>query len=198
MRIGLFALAVICLLAGCKSTGGLSGQEKMVSLSYQGMYWQQDKMMLNYVLTNDSKEEIMIFRPRPIEEYRNFVPAHVPPEFFELTVLPIEALCMSAPMNSGTDDVKTPNDLVRIPAGESYSFTINTNHYDREICDEETTEIRVALRYRFRDNYLDREYFDRRVTSKGHLSQEQGDELFGMVQQLYRETIAADTVSISL
>ncbi len=200
MRNKLMLIVFLGLLTSCALTRQSSGevQEQQVSLEFQEMYWTQGKMMLSYVLQNNSKQEVTIFQPRRVEEYDNFVPAHVPPEFFRLSILPVEALCMTAPLNSGTEHVKTANDLVRIPAGESYVFTLNADHYDCAICDEDATEVQVALRYRFNENYLDREFFDRRMGSKRDMTDEEREELFGMVQQLYRETIIADTVAISL
>lgn len=192
-------LFLLFLFSACASWSGMKQEDPQepLILTFQSGDWQGDQIMLTYTLSNSTSQPITILGPRPVEPYADFVPGYVPPEFFQLSVTPWEALCQYAPTNSGTTDVKTLDDFLIVPAKGSLELTINGDHFDAGVCDDDVEELQVSLKYRFREGFLDKTTFERRVKDKGQLSQERSDALFAKLQEVYRQNIYSDTVTIS-
>lgn len=200
MRILLLAIGIFFSATQCasfrKAVPTTPSPEVSMYFSYADIV--NNEPQLHFAITNHLPDTIVILRPLPAKDTNRFVPAAVPPDFFQLTLLPETALCEYAPFDSGTSTVKTPEDFLLLGPNEQRTIRVDPNHYFQGICDENINTVKGVLKYQYDPRYVeDTAFFNARIKKKGRLSDTDSEALLDLLRRSYRKEITTDTFTVN-
>jgi hypothetical protein len=171
-----------------------------ISIEVINYYGIPSNISLWCYLHNDTKDTLLILKPRP----KKYIPsmqmsAEHPPEFFDMRIEPAELVCEypPAPMSRS---MKATGEFLKIPPQGKREIFLSTSGYDQGICaDASTQKVKLSISYQFDEAFASEETFRKAIQKKGYTITDDAaaSSFFEMLQRSYQGAFTA-IVEISL
>lgn len=187
-KITLYFCLFILSCAGTKSSNDASDNVMLKINSHQ---INGNNILLNVEVVNESKNSVSILKPRPQAKLGSWgPPSPVFPDFFKVS-LPNQANpCLELPPGDASKiGYKSLNDILTVAPKSNAVFQIKCNEYSSFYCKEDQLE--VVVKYNFDKRYLERDFFDRRMSD---LSEPERTEFYNALLNMYQLPLSASIV----
>lgn len=183
------------LFFNCKSVQSQSNNTKPndVLMEVESYDINDDILVFTMKVTNNSKEDIFILKPRPIKRRGGFAPPSiVPPDFFNVKfVNQTEPCILTEPNDANTKYIKSARDILTVTPESSATFKLKCSDYGWYYCKEE--KIDVTINYEFDERLLDKTFFDKHVSSNVKLNEVASEKLHALILKTYRGKFSASS-----
>jgi len=182
---------------GCSSSQKISNQKmekeltiELVSSTQNGKYFD-----FNLVMKNNTNNPVTILKHKGLNE-RGKNDEVIASAFYQMDFFPYEITCEYAPdfMDQEIEASKIFNmtsDFVTIGSKEKYLFNVKSKDYLLGICDENSREFKLVIKYEPKEIYFQKEYFD-----SNYKSSKNAQQYFEKFEDTFQSIITSDTLVI--